>query len=100
MTAKYYTTPLVKVGNSSSIFTSNIYLSDASNVGSYGLELVVSGKPSNVSYSYTAANEVVKKPDFQPTEVRPWDLSDFSPGISASSTKCAAFLDLIGLLDL
>ena len=56
MTAKYYSTPLVKVGNSSSIFTSNIYLSDASNVGSYGLELVVSGKPSNVSYSYTAAN--------------------------------------------
>jgi hypothetical protein len=45
-------------------------------------------------------NEVVKKPDFQPTEVRPWDLSDFSPGISVSSTKCAAFLDLIGLLDL
>jgi len=56
MAAKYYSTPLVKVGNSSSIFTSNIYLSDASNVGSYGLELVVSGEPSNVSYSYTAAN--------------------------------------------
>jgi hypothetical protein len=47
-----------------------------------------------------AGNEVVKKPDFQPTEVRPWDLSDFSPGISASSTKCAAFLALIGILDL
>jgi hypothetical protein len=49
---------------------------------------------------FYSLNEVVKKPDFQPTEVRPWDLSDFSAGIYVSSTKCAAFLDLIGMLNL
>ena len=56
MAANYYTTPLVKVGDSATIFTANIYLSDASNVGSFDLELVVSGNPSDVSYSYAAAN--------------------------------------------
>ena len=55
MTTKYYTTPLVKVGESGTTYSADIYLSDASNVGSYGVELTLSGSPANVSYSYKAA---------------------------------------------
>ena len=53
--SKYYTTPLVKVGDSSTQFTADIYLADAANVGSYGVELALSGNPANVTYTYTEA---------------------------------------------
>jgi hypothetical protein len=45
-------------------------------------------------------NEAVKKPDFQPAQALPLDLSDFLPGIFASFAKCAGFFALIGLLGL
>jgi hypothetical protein len=55
MASKYYTTALAKVAGSSTQFTADIYLADAANVGSYGVELAISGAPANVTYTYTAA---------------------------------------------
>ena len=53
--AHYYATTPVRVAGSSTQFTADIYLAGASNVGAYGVELEVNGKPAGVSYSYTAA---------------------------------------------
>ncbi len=55
MASKYYTTALAKVAGSSTQFTADIYLADAANVGSYGVELALSGAPANVTYTYTGA---------------------------------------------
>ena len=54
--AHYYATTPVRVAGSSTQFTADIYLAGASNVGAYGVELEVNGKPAGASYSYTAAS--------------------------------------------
>ncbi|MEI6762518.1 MAG: Ig-like domain-containing protein, partial [Betaproteobacteria bacterium] len=53
---KFYTGALAPVAESSTQFSASIYLANANNVGAYGVDLEVQGKPAGVTYTFSAAS--------------------------------------------